>query len=410
MNKITTTLILILFASLTYGQLDQLEVANKMIADRGEVYFKFTLDGDHQTVLQIERLGKQISIDKVEGGEVTAYANKRQFADFIDNGFNFEVLTPPSMLYPSILENSKKYRDINDWDYYPNWDEYNSKMNQFVSDYPELCELVTIGTSMNGREIMCIHINNNLGVDQNEPEFLYTATIHGDELVGYVLTLRLISYLLDNYGTDPDVTTMVNDIDIWINPLSNPDGTFAGGNNSVWGATRGNANNIDLNRNFEDPEDGLHPDGNAWQTETLVMMEFAEDHNFVVSSNMHGGSEVVNYPWDTWSRYAADDDWWQYVSREYADLVHENGWQGYFTDLNNGITNGYAWYSISGGRQDYMNYFHNCREMTLELSTVKTPPESQLNDYWDANYKSLLAYMMQVRNGFFRYCDQCSNW
>ena len=400
MNKISLALILLFCSSFIFGQVDQIEIANNTIKERGEVYFKFELDDDSQSSHVFEQLSKQISIDKVVGNKVTAYANEKEFTTFISSGLDFEVLTPPSMMYPSILENSKYYRDINSWDYYPNWDEYNTKMNQFVTSYPNLCELVTIGTSNNGREIMCIHINNNLGVDQNEPEFLYTSSIHGDELVGYVLTLRLISYLLDNYGIDADVTTMVDNIDIWINPLANPDGTFAGGNNSVWGATRGNSNNIDLNRNFEDPEDGQHPDGNAWQTETLIMMDFAENHDFVMSSNMHGGSEVVNYPWDTWPRYAADDDWWQYVSREYADLVHENGWQGYFTDLNNGITNGYAWYSISGGRQDYMNYFHNCREMTLELSTVKTPPESQLNDFWDANYKSLLAYMMQVTNGF----------
>ncbi len=397
MKKFCLIFVISLISGLVFGQSNNIQEALKTIKDRGEVYFKF--DSKNIISSTILDLNSIISIDKVLSKEVFAYANAREFDKFLKYGIDIEVLTPPSMVHKSILDNSTKSREIGSWDYYPNWSEYNTIMNQFVASFPNLCELVTIGTSTLGKELLCIHINNDLTSEQPEPEFLYTSSMHGDELTGYVLSLRLIDYLLENYGTDPDVTLMVDNIDIWINPLANPDGTFAGGDNSVWGATRGNSNFIDLNRNYPDPEDGQHPDGNAWQAETIDFMDFAAEMDFVMSSNFHGGAEVVNYPWDTWSTLAADNDWWVFVSREYADLVHENGWPGYFTDLNNGITNGYAWYSIDGGRQDYMNYFHNCREMTLELSNAKTPPESQLNNYWDANYKSLLAYLNQVRNG-----------
>jgi len=79
-----------------------------------------------------------------------------------------------------------------------------------------LCEVVNIGYSGDGRELLFIHINNNLGVDQNEPEFMYTATMHGDEVTGYVLMLRYIDYLLQNYGTNSEITNLVDNIDIWI--------------------------------------------------------------------------------------------------------------------------------------------------------------------------------------------------
>ena len=74
--------------------------------------------------------------------------------------------------------------------------------------------------------------------------------MHGDELTGYVLMLRFIDDILNNYNTNSRITYLVNEIDIWINPLANPDGAYAGGNSNVWGATRSNANFIDLNRNF----------------------------------------------------------------------------------------------------------------------------------------------------------------
>ena len=75
--------------------------------------------------------------------------------------------------------------------------------------------------------------------------------------------------------------------------------------------------------------------------------------------------------------------------------VNLNSGNGYFTYLNNGITNGNDWYEVNGGRQDYMNYFRYCRELTLELSDDKTPNPNDLPQLWDANYPSLLNYLEQ---------------
>jgi PKD repeat protein len=69
------------------------------------------------------------------------------------------------------------------------------------------------------------------------------------------------------------------------------------------------------------------------------------------------------------------------------------------TDLDNGITNGYQWYSISGGRQDYMNYFQRCRELTAEISSTKLLPANQLEAHWEYNYRSLLKYIEQTLYG-----------
>jgi hypothetical protein len=107
----------------------------------------------------------------------------------------------------------------------------------------------------------------------------------------------------------------------------------------------------------------------------------------------------VNYPWDTWSKLHVDDDWWVYVSRQYADTVQAYSGSNYFTDLNNGITNGNDWYEIDGGRQDYMTYYKRGREFTLELSGNKIPNANNLPGFWDYNYRSLLNYMEQSLYG-----------
>ncbi|MCP4631567.1 MAG: T9SS type A sorting domain-containing protein [candidate division Zixibacteria bacterium] len=358
-----------------------------------EVYFKFNF----QDRAEIELLTHVISIANVKDGEIYAYANDKEFAEFLKLGYTYTMLPKPStLIQPHMTDNLDEILDLT---YYPTYDAYVSMMNQFAADYPSLCSIVTIGDSEEGRKLIALKISDNVGSEEAEPEVFYTSSMHGDETTGYPMMISLIEYLLTNYGSDPQATNLVNNLEIYINPLANPDGTYAGGNNTVWGATRGNANGVDINRNFPDPEDGDHPDGNAWQPETVAMMAFAEAHSFVISANFHGGAEVVNYPWDTWSRRHADDDWWIDVSRDYADSAQANSPSGYMTDLDNGITNGYDWYTISGGRQDYMNFWHGCREVTIELSSTYTMPEDLLDDYWNYNRAALLCYIENALYG-----------
>jgi hypothetical protein len=119
---------------------------------------------------------------------------------------------------------------------------------------------------------------------------------------------------------------------------------------------------------------------------------------FVMSANFHGGAEVVNYPWDTYYKRHADDEWFQFISRIYADTVHLYN-ANYMNDFENGIVNGYDWYTISGGRQDYANYFEHCKEVTMEISTEKMPDASELPAFWNYSYRALIAYIKQAQYG-----------
>jgi len=360
---------------------------------RGEVYFSFQLND----LTEISALTQKISISNVKGNTIYAYANQKEFTGFTSYGLEYEVLTAPSELITVQMTDSPQ--QVLTWNYYPTYPAYETLMQQFVSDHPEICKLITITTLSSGRKILALRISDNVNDQENEPEFLYTSSIHGDETTGYILMLHLADYLLSGYGNDDRITNMVNNFDIVICPLANPDGTYKGGNNSVNGATRTNANNIDLNRNYPDPRRGQHPDGNAWQPETVAFMNFAGLNSFTMAANFHGGAEVLNYPWDTWAKLTADDAWWQFTSHEYADTVHVNAPSNYMNEYNNGITNGYAWYEINGGRQDYMNYFRNCRESTIEISDTKLVPESQLIPHWNYNYRSFLNYIEESGYG-----------
>ena len=383
-------LIIALFLLLTTAVFAQKNDLNRLMQERNEYYFTFELNGNDN----LQQIAHTISVDRVDGNVVTAYANNEEFASFQKLGYEVTLQTPPSMLEEAEMWDGNN-RAAYDWDQYPTYPAYEAMMFQFATDHPDKCEIITLGTLPSQRKILIAHINNGSG--EGKPKFLYTSTIHGDETTGWMLMLRLIDYILEN-PTEPECANVLENIDLYIGPNTNPDGTYHGGNNTVNGATRQNANGVDMNRNYADPHGGAHPDGHEYQQETQWFMQFAQDNDFVMGANYHGGAEVMNYPWDNTYTLHADDAWYQFISHEYADLCHTVS-ASYMTDYNNGVTNGAAWYMIGGGRQDYMNGYAQCREMTIECSNTKCPNASQMPNFWNINKNSLFAFMNQCIYG-----------
>lgn len=381
-------LFLSVFLFTIFSLYGQSELVKNYLKERGEVYFKFK-QSDKEIV---RNLSKIISIDQVKNGIVWAYANETEYNKFLTYKFDHEVLTPPSLVNTKAILMASTVTEMDNWDRYPTYELYVEMMNAFATNYPDLCQLVEIGTSVNGRKLLAVKISDNVSSDEAEPEFFYTSSMHGDETTGFVVYLRLIDYLLSNYSTDTYIQSLVNGIEIFINPLANPDGTYGDDNATVSGARRYNANGFDLNRNFPSIDDGAYRD----EPEIVAMMDFAGQHRFVMSANIHGGAELANYPWDTWLERHADDAWFQHVSRLYAEQAQADaGQNGYFTQEIDGITNGIDWYYTNGSRQDYMVYYHSCREITFEISYTKLLDSENLPTFWNYNKTASLLYMEQ---------------
>ena len=360
-----------------------------LMKERNEFYFSFKFDS--QRFVEVTNL---VSIDKVDGDSVVAYANSEEYEKFLESGIETVLLTPPSMLETHVMYDGET-RDEYEWDEYPTYEAYESMMMNWAETYSNRCSLIELGTLESGRKLLLIRINDD--ETKSKPKVLLTSTIHGDETTGYILMLRLIDELLTTEGL-PEVNNVRNNIDLFICPNANPDGTYHKGNHTVNGATRNNASGIDMNRNYPDRVEGNHPDGKKYARETELFMELADEYQFTMAANYHGGAEVVNYPWDNGKSRHVDDEWWKMVSRQYADLAHEEN-PDYMTDRNDGITNGADWYVIYGSRQDYMNYYQQCRELTVECSTTKCPPASDLPMYWSYNRNSIYAFLNQVLFG-----------
>jgi hypothetical protein len=381
---ILVTLIIVLFAIVLPNSLN----------GYNQYYFKFKVNDKSE----LTTLTKMISIDNVKGNTVWAYANDSEWAEFNGMGYDTELLPSPGYQENPVMRESGATTRL--WDSYPTYQAYVDQMYAFQTNYPNLCQIIDAGTTVGGRKILFAKISDNVSTHETEPEVLYSSTMHGDETTGYILMLRLIDTLLSQYGTDQRLTTLVNNLEIWINPNANPDGTYYGGDNTVSGARRYNNNGYDLNRTFPDP---WVTNSNPVQTENTIMMNLANAHHFALSANFHGGAEVANYPWDGIYGLHPDNNWWASISTAYATSAQNNSPAGYFDDLYSGsipgVTNGAAWYVITGGRQDWHNYFKKGREITLEISSVKNPTASNLPNYWNYNYNSMLTYLENALYG-----------
>ncbi|NXT71185.1 CBPM Carboxypeptidase, partial [Chaetops frenatus] len=94
-----------------------------------------------------------------------------------------------------------------------------------------------------------------------------------------------------------------------------------------------------------------------------------------------------------------DDDVFIHLAKTYSSN-HASMYKG--TECDNrqtfpeGITNGYSWYQLEGGMQDYNYVWGQCFEITLELSCCKYPPADQLEKFWRDNKVALIEYIKQV--------------
>ncbi|MCK4341376.1 MAG: ankyrin repeat domain-containing protein [Phycisphaerae bacterium] len=273
-------------------------------------------------------------------------------------------------------------------DTWTDYDDIGPDLLAYQNAYPSLARRYNLGLSYECRYLWAIKISDNVNVEEDEPEFKYIATMHGDEIVGTKMCMNLINDMLTNYGSDPQITNLIDEIDIWIVPLMNPDGY------DRVNRTRYNAQGIDLNRDFPEGTDGdpNTPTGRA--VETQVIMNWSFQHSFTASANFHGGALVVNYPFDNDGQGSVfsptpDEDMFVYISEEYS-YYNSPMWNGAWY---HGITNGAAWYSIDGGMQDWNYRYMGNNEVTIELSDNKEPPASQIGQFWSENRDAMLSYM-----------------
>ena len=252
--------------------------------------------------------------------------DSQQLEDLTAKGYNVEVT------YWSAEERNVALLGAN-WDrQFHSYSDQVTEMLQAASDHSSIMILDTLGYSIQGRMILGAKLSGNPTLEENEPEFRIIGCHHGNEYMSVEMALLMLEYLTDNYGSIPQVTHLVDDLEIWIIPMMNPDGRTAG--------TRANAAGVDLNRDYGYMWRGLTPDYFS-QPETKVIREHGMKNNFSISLSFHTSGDIMNHVWNYKDFPVADSAFVVDISEEYGS------YNGYW------VVEGYQWYVTNGDCNDW---------------------------------------------------------
>ncbi|MCA9782279.1 MAG: DUF2817 domain-containing protein [Candidatus Cloacimonetes bacterium] len=329
----------------------------------------------------------RVDVDHWNGGAWTLWLSPEEQSDLIARGYALTSI--PNPVEEAWREWISRPADpLRDNLTYRTYTELTTELQGWASSHPEICQLYSIGTSVQGRELWVLNISDNPGMDEDEPEIKLVSTMHGDEVVGTVLLLNLIEDLIEGYGTDTRLSRIVDEMDLHVLVLMNPDGMQSG--------SRYNAHGVDLNRNFPDRIDDPVNTTAGREPETAAVMQWTWDHDFDLSCNYHGGAVVANYGWDgnlsgqDVYTIAPDDELFIDLA-----LTYSSQYPTMYNSLafDQGITNGADWYVIYGGMQDWCYLWEGGVDITLEVSQVKWPSENTLPGFWNSNRESMLRFV-----------------
>ena len=141
---------------------------------------------------------------------------------------------------------------------YHNYAEMVAEIKDAEADHPDIVDMFSIGKSYKGRDIWAAKVSDNVSTDENEPEILFDGLHHAREHLTVEQTLAILRWLSDDYGSDAEITKLIDSREIWIIFMVNPDGgeyDLTGSPYRRWRKNRQpnsgtTAIGTDLNRNY----------------------------------------------------------------------------------------------------------------------------------------------------------------
>ncbi len=289
-------------------------------------------------------------------------------------GLNYEILKDDLNEY---------YRDFWNQDVPPGYYSYEEIIeiiDSLALNFPDICKKEVIGTSLGGRQLAVMKISDNVEVDEAEAELIIDGGIHGDEIGGAENLIRFSRMLCLEYGEDFTITNLIDNREIWILCMANPDGRV--------NMTRYNNNGIDLNRDWGYMWDGEGGSTGAYsQQETKVYRDFMNDNEFVLNLTMHSGVVVFIFAW--FYRYdpSPDDSENYFIGDLYSST------SGY-TNLEFGQCANIL-YPVNGGSCESFYGVTGTLSFAQEISDNKQPSASQATVYYNWNLAPTIA-MIEV--------------
>jgi carboxypeptidase T len=266
-----------------------------------------------------------------------------------------------------------------------NYAEATSALRMLASSHADIARTISIGKTIEGRDIWAIHINTNpdalMSNSSSKPGILYVGNHHAREHLSVEVPLMFAQHLLKNRD-DPKIWALLDSRDIWIIPMLNPDGSefdIATGSYKYWRKNRRNNGDgtfgVDLNRNYsfgwgtggssKDTSSDVYMGPTPFsEPETIAIKSFVESQlNLKILLSFHTFSELILYPWGGKYDPIADPK---------DRAIHEKmattmaGWNKYKPQQSSDL------YIASGDTTDWAYGERGLVSFTFELSPANT--------------------------------------
>jgi hypothetical protein len=279
--------------------------------------------------------------------------------------------------------------------------------------YPEYVTHIEL-TDQNGSKIETPKFKNKISAvlitnpnhNQNKVSILFSGGIHPNELIGVEHCYDIIYTLLDNIEKNPSdnkFKEILDNVNIWVVPIVNPDGSQLFWENSVsMGRKNGTLKapiqqenddfrGVDLNRNFPFQWDSGHPkasssnpkhpffrgDKAGSEIETMAMMALAEKERFLFSLSFHSFATKILYPYTIENIKNPDPDYPKQFAIQIAELAKS------FHPVKRNFEAIKNIYPVDGTDQDYYYFKYGTIALLAE--------SSHKNIYYKHNIKKILT-------------------
>lgn len=203
-------------------------------------------------------------------------------------------------------------------DNFYNHNDLSKEVNSLSAEFRNTISIEEIGKTYEGRSIFVIKITGNSSSHKSKPALMAIFTEHAGEHDVASLAMGIVKYLTENYGNYKKITKLLDEKEVYIIPMMNPDGVEYDLSGEVkpftWRKNRRHAGDVgenvygvDLNRNwgykwdavpeelkeqYSNPKDDYYHGENPFsENETQAVRDFILSHkNIKMFIDYHSGS------------------------------------------------------------------------------------------------------------------------
>ncbi|MBU0496893.1 MAG: immune inhibitor A [Candidatus Thermoplasmatota archaeon] len=339
-----------------------------------------------------------------------------QLIEFIQQGIAYGIQIPDVQAYLNTIRGS-----------YHTLAQMESMLLGIASSYPSITSLYSIGTTYEGRDIWCLEISDNPGIDEGEPGILFMGVHHAREWPTLEICLHIADELTSGYGSNPTITNLIDNRRIWLITCVNPDGYYYChdlGND--WRKNRHyfsefDSYGVDLNRNYGGASNGningiwgsvggasvTHKSnqevycgpGPFSELEAQAVRNLYLQNEICATITWHTYGQYVLWSWSYEYPDAPDGAYLASVGIQIASAITRQSGSGSYT-----AQQGSDLYPTTGDTTDWVYGYHHyilgrpSFAYTIEACETFHPSESYLDQVVAENFDGALVLLQEAEN------------